>query len=251
MTGRDPVFVCACRPWWCSRTGLWRAIVRGLQPYGSIYRFRVVLRTHGGWCEPGAWSAAFRTPRLPLSPEMPHIGCLPPNIGSESGFVHISCRIRGFRVDAFDTPGASPVVGSLAAEDLVGCELQQRTSDASIRGAVSAGDWQACSAGVWSEPEPCSFLSEPRLRERRDDPRDPWQIWECSVRVPAGMVADESGVFRALRRQFRVRARNVAGPGGWSPWSATTSAQRAIAESMTLRYGWGAHRMPTDGESGA
>lgn len=219
-----------CVPRLCLHSGRWRADVENLQADGAAYRFRAVARTGAGWAPPGAWSPIFRTPRLPLPPGILHAGWLRPEPEESGDLVHVIWRV--------DPLEASDGVGALGAEDVSECEVQLRISASSSDGAAARGAWAACGAGPWGEPEPCRLHAPCRLLERGPG-AGAWQTWECLAHLPLE-VEDEVGRRRAVRGQFRCRARSMAGWGAWGAWSVPLSRQKL--NDRGLRYGWGAHR---------
>lgn len=199
----------------------WGARVSNLLGHGQAYRFRVSARTNGlGWSSPGPWSDVFRMPKAPKAPATPHIVEMAPGRGADTldALVRLYWWVDNEHEDA-------------AQLELVDCDVQQRAvSAAGLAAAQGACGARRREQAHWELPHDCMYAEVP-WPLRRDAGL---QAWECVVRVPAEPQADSFGRVRALRFQFRVRARNSVGPGPWGPWSEPASHQRAAAAAQAL-----------------
>lgn len=222
ITGRPG---CAC----------WGARVSRLVKHGEAYRFRVSARTHGtGWSQPGPWSNVFRLPRAPKTPSTPSVVEVEREMDAPSRDVGDSgmdpepaalLRICWW-VDTQDD-NAAPL-------ELVDCDVEQR---AVLSSGLQAAAEQQSAQGLpasrrqlsrWELPHPINCAQKPwPMRSQHGI-----EAWECVARVPADPQPDNFGRFHALRFQFRVRARNLVGPGPWSAWSHPVSCQSAAAAGL-------------------
>jgi len=191
------------------RRVIWRSRAADLRT-DCVYRFRVVPYTEScGRCLPGPWSAPFAHPNPPGAPSLPYAEatctstlaeCLPEDVG----LVRLS-----WQVDAFSGTEA-------ALMEVHTCEVQQRRSDQ---------PGHACGS---------KFLLPPRVACTLDYATGLVQQWECVVEIPlnpqALAPALPNGSFL-----WRVRARNNAGDGSWSSWSAEISSDEAEAVKRESR----------------